>query len=70
MFVGGLSALLLQSLHPEAMTSVSAHPGSGATSGGGSSAPAPSSQPRCTAQPTVRGRPVSGAELVVPVSTA
>ncbi|MFD9749021.1 oxygenase MpaB family protein [[Kitasatospora] papulosa] len=34
MFVGGLSALLLQSLHPEAMTSVSAHPGSGAISGG------------------------------------
>lgn len=31
MGVGGLSALLLQSLHPEAMAAVSAHPGSGAT---------------------------------------
>ncbi|MDF6066682.1 oxygenase MpaB family protein [Streptomyces sp. NPDC052071] len=33
-FVGGLSALLLQSPHPEAIVAVSAHPGSGATSGG------------------------------------
>ncbi len=44
MFIGGISALLLQSLHPLAMAAVAAHSGYRGTRGADSSAPAPSSR--------------------------
>lgn len=42
MFIGGLSALLLQSLHPLAMAAVAGHSGYRGDPWGGFSAPAPS----------------------------
>ncbi|CAM5275278.1 hypothetical protein STANM309S_04913 [Streptomyces tanashiensis] len=74
MYVGGLAALLLQSLHPVAMAAVAARSGFESNPGDGSSAPAPSWRPRrsvrrrtrsarycgCAGCASVRGRTPEG----------